>query len=199
MIYSALQYIKNELEHYLKYELDDSGVVVDLGNIALFEPEGDKIGEGLIISLVNLEEESTLKNKRNYHRTMNNGIQSRQNPVFLNLYLLFSSNFDNYKTALQRLSLIIQFFQVRKKFNVNNAIAPSNQDLFSDSELDFNLTFELYTLTFEQINHMWGSLGGRQLPSIMYKARLIRIEDPNAYRMLPPIEEIEKNIDSGNF
>lgn len=197
MINSALQFMKNELEHYLKYDIGDSTVEVNLGNVALFETEkGADIENKVIVSLVNLEEESTLKNKRGYHRTVTDGIQFRQQPVFLNLYLLFCSNYTQYPTALQRLSLILAFFQNRKNFTIANAMAPQNQDLFKESELDFSLTFELYTLTFEQINHLWGSLGGRQLPSVMYKARLVKIEDNSAYRTLPPIEEIEKNIDS---
>jgi hypothetical protein len=35
---------------------------------------------------------------------------------------------------------------------------------------------ELYTLTFEQINHLWGSLGGKQSPFVMYKVRLVKVQ-----------------------
>ena len=195
MINLALEFIRNELEHYLKYDAGDSSVEIELGNVALFETaNSSEIEDKIIVSLVNIEEESTLKNKRNYRRMPNNDIQLRHHPVFLNLYLLFCCTFTQYQPALQRLSLILKFFQARKNFDINNAIAPQNRDLFEESEQDFSLTFELYTLTFEQINHLWGSLGGRQLPSIMYKARLVRVEDMNAYRNLPPIEEISKHV-----
>ena len=41
---------------------------------------------------------------------------------------------------------------------------------------EIRLVPELYTLTFEQINHLWGSLGGKQSPFVMYKIRLVRIQ-----------------------
>ncbi|MNR02277.1 hypothetical protein D3C85_1181210 [compost metagenome] len=53
---------------------------------------------------------------------------------------------------------------------------------------------ELYTLTFEQINHLWGSLGGRQVPFAMYKLRLVAISENAIVREVPLIEEIETNI-----
>ena len=53
---------------------------------------------------------------------------------------------------------------------------------------------ELYTLTFEQINHLWGSLGGRQIPFVMYKLRLVSITERALVREVPLIEEIETLI-----
>ena len=34
----------------------------------------------------------------------------------------------------------------------------------------------LYTPTFEELNYVWGTLGGRQLPSVIYKIQLIEID-----------------------
>ena len=42
--------------------------------------------------------------------------------------------------------------------------------------MELRLHPELYTLTFEQINHLWGSLGGKQSPFVMYKVRLVKIQ-----------------------
>jgi len=146
----------------MKYDAGDSTVEVVLGNVALFETEnGADIENKVVVSLVNLEEESTLKNTRGYQRTASDGLRFRQPPVYLNLYLLFCCNYTQYQPALKRLSLVLTFFQTRKSFDVASAM---------------------------------GSLGGRQLPSLMYKARLVKVEDPNAYKELPPIEEIEKNL-----
>jgi hypothetical protein len=65
-------------------------------------------------------------------------------------------------------------------------IDEENADL---AELRF--TMELYTLTFEQINHLWGSLGGRQVPFVMYKLRLVGITDKAIVREVPLITEIQ--------
>jgi len=53
---------------------------------------------------------------------------------------------------------------------------------------------ELYTLTFEQLNHLWGSLGGRQVPFAMYKLRLVGLTDRKIIRTTPLIQEIDTNL-----
>jgi hypothetical protein len=49
----------------------------------------------------------------------------------------------------------------------------------------------MFTLSFEQINHLWGSLGGRQMPFVMYKLRLVSVTEHALLREVPLIEEIE--------
>ena len=36
---------------------------------------------------------------------------------------------------------------------------------------------ELYTMNFEQVNHLWSTLGGKYLPSVLYKMKMIVISD----------------------
>jgi len=57
------------------------------------------------------------------------------------------------------------------------------------------IIMELYTLTFEQINHLWGSLGGKQVPFVMYKARLVKIQH-QITEEAPLIEQIENNFET---
>ena len=73
-------------------------------------------------------------------------------------------------------------------------MSAGNIDLGQTDILDLKFTMELYTLTFEQINHLWGSLGGRQIPFAMYKLRLIAITERSIVREVPLIEEIEANL-----
>jgi hypothetical protein len=59
---------------------------------------------------------------------------------------------------------------------------------------EFKMTLELYCPTFEEQNHIWGTLGGKQLPSVMYLARLVEVQ-----RAVPPevgglVEEIRLNM-----
>jgi len=66
--------------------------------------------------------------------------------------------------------------------------------LYLPDLMDMRINIELYTLTFEQINYLWGSLGGRQAPFAMYKARLVMIRDIGKIRDTGIIEEIETHI-----
>jgi len=194
MLEGSLAFIRSELLSYLNNDIQDGEVEVVLGNIALFETENaNAINERIVITLVNIEEESTLKNSRNVHYGLDGGVRYTAQPIFLNLYLLFSCNYNSYSTALQRLSNIIRFFQQRRKFDIKSASGEQNENTFQEQEKEFKLIFELYTLTFEQINHLWGALGGRQLPSVMFKARLVKIEDSSIFKQGPPIQEVQGN------
>jgi hypothetical protein len=59
-----------------------------------------------------------------------------------------------------------------------------------------NIKAELYTLSFEQINYLWASLGGKQMPFVMYKLRLVAITDRKLVREVPLIEELTNNSSS---
>ena len=194
MIDKAMLFVRNELANYFQTELEDD-VEIQLGNIALFDTqEGEEISSRIIITLVNIEEESTLKNSRPV-QAVNGGVRYVQPPVHINLYLLFSCNFPGgaikYQDSLKRLGNILLFFQQYKTFNVLGAFSSTNEDIIPEEALDFKLYLDLYTLTFEQINHLWGALGGKQLPSVLYKMRLVKVFDQRTGRAGSPIVEIE--------
>lgn len=207
MIKAALVLLREELRHYLAAKGDTTDVILE--NIGLLETnDAANLQQRIVISLVNIEEESTLKNVKNYLRT-GSGLASYSNtPVYLNLYLLFTANYtggdspkNNYLLALQNLSFVISFFQSRNHFTIGGSQVPQLLGFFDAQDMlylpdlmDMKITIELYTLTFEQINHLWGSLGGRQAPFAMYKARLVMIRDIGKIRDTMLIEEIETNI-----
>lgn len=204
MLFEALSIVRDELQYYIRTwgaGMPSANVVLE--NVALLETSGDTLlSDAITISLVNIEEESTLKNTSHLRPNGTGGLAYTHAPIFLNLYLLFCANFtggqhpnNNYLEALRRLSLVIQFFQSRKQFSIHNspnsslAQDPGN---FSNPQLTgLELSMELYTLTFEQINHLWGSLGGRQIPFVMFKSRLVAIQE-RAVRNVGIVEEIDQ-------
>ena len=96
------------------------------------------------------------------------GSKFKSPPLMLNAYVLMSCNFKSkdYKEGLEYLSAAMGFFQAKAVFTPQNT-----PTLPSDVE---KVTAELYTMTFEQVNHLWGALGGHQVPSVMYKLRMIQ-------------------------
>jgi len=195
MIETAILLLRDELQSYINRYDASVGVVVD--NIGLFETtHGDSLTNNIVITLVNIEEESTLKNQPALKRPLIDNAVYRNPPVFLNLYVLFASNYsgNDYGLALRRLSYIIRFLQGKNSFASSSSVTGGSLDLTEDDVVDLKFTMELYTLTFEQINHLWGSLGGRQMPSVMYKLRLVAISDRAIVREVPLIEEIETTV-----
>ena len=194
MIDTALILLRDELIAYLSNK-DSATVIVD--NIGLFESSaGNGLTDNIVISLVNIEEESSLKNQPALKRPFTGAALYKNPPVYLNLYVLFTCNYsgDSYRLALRRLSYTIQFLQSKNSFSISSSISGGAADLADKDILNVRFTLELYTLTFEQINHLWGSLGGRQMPFVMYKLRLIGLTEHAVLREVPLIEEIETEI-----
>ena len=199
MISESARLIAVELNRYLQEVLGTSDTLVQLGNIGDLEQDTeDRLKELIIVSIVNIEEESALKNLNPIAmQNASGGRTIHDPPVYVNLYLLFSSTYnqtgDFYERALGRLSMVFEFFQSKRMFTVNNS--PSN-DVSQSTLIDpddrgfLKIFMELYTLTFEQINHLWGSLGGKQVPFAMYKARLVRVTGRRTKGSGPLIEEV---------
>lgn len=206
MIFKSLELIRRNLEDYIQSIDTDEEVTLD--NVALFEsireetPPPGTNKPNIIISLVNVEEEASLKNNPHYRTKKINGEVDYHNPPqFINLYMLVTANHSNYMEALQKLSLIMQFFQSKKIFTVPSAFNPARAQSTAELELDFTdeeaqelkLNIELFSMTFEQVNHLWGSLGGKQIPFALYVVRLVRIEDRAKRKGGGLIQEIHIN------
>lgn len=199
MIETALTLLRDELISFInsKNNTAVTGDDVVLDNIGFFEAskETDPLDNKIVITLVNIEEESTLKNQSALRRPFTNTAAYQNPPVYLNLYVLFTCTYtgDRYKrAALVALSYIIRFVQSKNSFSVSSTSSSmADTDLTQDDALNLKFTLELYTLTFEQINHLWGSLGGRQMPFAMYKLRLVAVTERNTFKQVPLIEEIE--------
>ncbi len=187
MISEASIFLRDEVQRYLlRGEVILNRDQVILGNIGLLESQ-EAMTDKLVMSIVNIEEESTLKNGNKYFKNpVNSNIETFQPPVFLNLYLLFSatlSSSDNsidisYQSALRRISSVIEFFQSKKVFTLQNSpeFSPTNLETDENDYFELKLIPELFSLTFEQINHLWGSLGGKQSPFVLYKIRLVKVQ-----------------------
>ena len=194
MIDIALQLLKDELTNYLSTR-DTATVIID--NVGLFETSaGVGLTENIITTLVNVEEESTLKNQPVVKRPFVGNAIYQNPPVYLNLYVLLTCNYtgDHYTLALKRLSYIIRFLQSKNSFSISSSVSGGTVNFDDPDIIDLKFTLELYTLTFEQVNHLWGSLGGRQMPFVMYKLRLVAITERTVLREVPLIEEIETQV-----
>ncbi len=194
MISKALRLIVDQLRQYIASTDTVAGAIdapdyVVLGNIALADVPDltPTIKERTVLSLVNTSEESTLKNLPDHERR-GGEVRYRSAPVHLNLFLLFSANYDDYENALVRLSQVIEFFQGKNVFTYQDSPMDEFQD---DSEVaEMKLILDLYTMTFEQINYLWGSLGGKQVPFVMYKLRLVKVQVDRTQGTGALIEEI---------
>lgn len=171
MIFEVLQVITEEANSYFE------GNPVSLENIAtvIDADSGDNQNTttDIVLSLLNMQEEFTMKNIPN---AQINGINiDYRNPkVNLNMFILFSATNSIYTEALKGISKIIEFFQGKSVFTQANSNFVREGDLVNIADFRFNVN--LYTPTFEELNFIWGTLGGKQYPSVLYKVSLIELE-----------------------
>lgn len=192
MIGKALSFIEDQTNLYFQGLLGPSTEkYASIGNIAKIVENDNNQNDGdsaaVVITLVNIEEDRVSKNPDGIYRNPMGAV--RRNPdILLNLYILFSVNPPNYITALSRISNVVQCFQSTNYFTKENY--PS-----LDPKIE-RLHLELYTMNFEQINHLWSTLGGKYLPSVLYKMRLVTIVDEANQTEGSLITEIqlEKNV-----
>ena len=170
MIFEILQVISEEVNRYFE------GNPISLENIATIDTEGGDGGPttDIVLSLLNLNEEYTLKNKANHHIS-GTTVHYKNPAVHLNMYILFCATNTSYTEALKGISKVIEFFQGKKIFTQDNTIY--DRDLEGMEALtDFRFIVDLYTPSFEEMNFIWGTLGGKQYPSVLYKVTLLQIE-----------------------
>lgn len=188
MISHALTIVTNELDKHLADSYGSSGSLpqVGLGNIAEGFVSPTPGGSGvprdiLCLSMVNIQEEKALKNLPNHIRNEAALKVVYENPpVFLNCRILMVATHSNYTNALLMLSRAIRFFQYKKVFTQDNVLPSSITTGAPGNTLDqlekFKLIFDLYSPTMEEVNHLWGTLGGKQYPFVLYTLRLMELQ-----------------------
>lgn len=162
---------------------------ISLGNVAMLN-DGDSFLEfpnGVILSLVNIEEDKILKNPENFVR-QNNQIFYKAPPQHFNLTLLFAAyakenTSDNYKQALFNLEAVIRFFQQKSVFSAENTAG-------LDAGVD-KIILDLLSLNIEQTHQLWASLGGHYIPSVVFRMRLITIDEDTEVHTGKVIKEIQ--------
>jgi Pvc16 N-terminal domain len=185
MIAHALKIIQSELrEHLLVYSpIDDDGNVI-LSNLSdgLAGSGGGTVErDRVVLNIVNIKEEKTLKNLPNYVKNDITLRASYENPpVFLNFMILFCATHSSYEKAILYLSRTIRFFQHKNVFTQDN-VAPSILNAVSHKNLldeleTFKLVLDLYSPSMEEVNHLWGTLGGKQYPFVLYMMRMLDLK-----------------------
>ncbi len=176
-MYTTLTTIKNYLEQKFRQQKSSLGWEVQLGPI---EKEG-QVEKSLFITLVRSEEETSVKQPNAQLRTNAEGNKHYYvNPdVCLNLYILISSHAE-YGLALQQINDTIYYL---------NSIYHYQEDSNISDEIK-KLSIELQSPTAEQWNSMWQTLGGKVVPSVLYKVRMITISAISSNKEAKLVEEV---------
>ena len=191
MIFEALSILKAELEQYIRLSTGSTSTEeeVVLGNIS--QAEGTTttaITNKVVLTLLKLEEDVTLKNGPTRIRE-GERYKKENRPVHTYAFVLITAHYpDNYANALKRIGHVVKFFQGKSIFTHANSPLVENDEVDGIESLNMNL--ELISPTFEQLNHIWGVMGGKSHPAVLYKARLLVLKRDAPQDFEEPITHI---------
>lgn len=186
MIAAAIICVRDELNQAMKRRFPSTEDVVVVSN--LFEPDGTPVvhaADKLCMFLVNTEREATPQRSLNRVSGMSGTTGMYQPPVFLNLMVMFAANFSGvkYPEALKFISAATGFFQGRPVFDHSNTPG-------LERGID-RLSFEMENLSIADLGNLWGVLGGRYVPSVLMRARMVVIDSSQLAQQIPPVTRPE--------
>jgi Pvc16 N-terminal domain len=174
--------------------LPDSGFRPDWVKIGTLPTDAnlDNADEKLYLTLVNIEEERVTKNQLNTRRDPSDPSKFIVvNPeIKLNAYILATAYFPSYTEALKRIAYVIRVFQQKNVFSPAeiNELLDNNND--TPPILD-QVIVDLFSQSLDQQYQFSQSYGSKQIPSIIYKVRLLVIDElPAEPPQMPAITTI---------
>jgi len=192
MIDAAINHIATNVNQHLMRTFGLNEDVVVVSNI--LEQDGTvatHVNNKIVVSLVNIEEESVLRNGRTPPSRHGDGrMVETSPPIYVNLYLMFASYFSggNYQEGLKFISNTIFYLQGQSVFNQQNSPG-------LDPSLD-KLTLEIHNLDITDLSNLWGVLSGKYLPSVLYKLRMVTVDAGAVRDQVPAVSRPDSSLSS---
>lgn len=155
MIHLLLYEIKEELEDYLDnfIEIGDDAVKVVKNIVGQDGKIPDALDDAVLIVLVDVEREGHPNTK-----------PTEGTPEYVNLFVLFVCNIGTLEDgtlSAQVLSGVISYFKNNPTVDVNGK----------------TIRAEMAKLNFDEQNKLWGFLGAKYIPSVLYKFRTLEVDE----------------------
>lgn len=189
MIDDALHIVSEQLNQFLKLRFDLTENMVSLTYIINQDGSvGTEDKNKILFSLIDIAEE-TYAGNNNQYRSSNFGEYVVRPDIHLNLQVAFMAYFNpnNYKEALKFISAVIQFFHSK------NSFTPQNTPALADKNIE-KLQFEILHMDSNTKNNLWAMIGGKYMPSIVYKVRMITLRDNSVQGHLDTIKTMDIDL-----
>lgn len=183
MLDIALNFLADEFNAYLLRRTGSSSLGKVVPAAVLDDKGALAIATGTVsLSVVNIEEERALREQAPSRITVSGREMVLQPELKLNLTLLFAARMVDYPTTLKALSNVLTFFQSHPAF--------AGDDYPALDPRIGRIVMELYSVGPETLNQLWAAIGAKYQPSVLYRARLVTIQDQEPFRPGEPITDI---------
>ncbi|WP_187428337.1 hypothetical protein ROLI_001510 [Roseobacter fucihabitans] len=181
MIDLALGLVADRLNAHLvsRYGVSDALVSVSPLSDGEGKPTADARNR-LVMFLTNIAQDAT---PRAAAGTRSSVQMTQARAIHLDIYFMLASAYDaeTYSEGLKLISSALAFFQA------NPVMTPRNTP---DMPAGLNqLSLEISNLKVEEMGQMWGNLGGRYVPSVMFKMRSVMIDAGAVSDVVPLITQ----------
>jgi hypothetical protein len=193
MLDAAIGLIATQLNQALRgaFQLSEDLVVVT----NLVDVDGSapvSAANKLVIFLANIERETAVASQGMRAAVAGgdrDAVAQTSAAVHLNLMLMFAANFggSKYPEALKFISATIGFFQGRALFDHHNS-----PDL--DPRIE-RLALDIENLNVAELSNLWGILGGRYVPSVLYRVRMITFDSGQITHLAPRIARARGSVE----
>ncbi|MDJ0822525.1 MAG: DUF4255 domain-containing protein [Paracoccaceae bacterium] len=184
MLNNVLTFLTRTLDRHVRNAASQDALVLLASLSDRGEDGAPDVSGKLALTLVNIEREAAAPTPT--IRKDNDLLVKSRPPLHLNLFLLVSAaaatGDKGYEQALGRLGRAMEFFQS------NATMTAQSMPEFPDG-LD-RLTVEFVNLDMQSLNYLWGNLGGRYVPSALYKIRMLTIQPDQIVGDVQPILRI---------
>ena len=181
MIEKAMNFLKGELNNVLSARFQSNENLAVLSSLS--NPDGTLpavIANKIVLTLINVERETAATGGAWPARGGAEGHERVSPPLALNLFLLVTASFSgNYGEALKFLGSVMGFFQGKPSFSTQNSPAfPTEME---------KLNLDLVNLSIHEINNVWSILGAKYMPSVVYKVRMLVVQENWVVERIPAV------------
>ena len=180
IIKQTLDFLKKRVDTYN----GSTNPVVEISNIATLN-DGDEFLNStspIVLSIVNIEEDKISRNPKlhQWNPVDHPNIEKLKNPtqhfrvsVLFTAYNKVQTN-DKYLDGISKLEHVLRCFQEQRVFYLNgsNEVNPLTND-------HIKVILDIESLNFNELNQMWSVLGSKYMPSVLYRMRMIPIQNDN--------------------
>jgi len=192
MILEALNTVVGLINDYISPQHTDAPLI--LGNISRVN-DGDEFSAGmqdkLVLSVINIQEDRVARSPEHFMKE-DQLIKYKNPAIHLNITLMFAATHD-YRQAIPLLERIISFFQAKYVFTPGNTPELEAVNAVNNINIE-KLIFEWVNLDMERVNQLWTTLGGHYMPSIVFRMRMITIDELKIKLEALPIKAINTEV-----
>lgn len=191
LIHAAINHIAVQLNAYLRRTSNLSEDIVVFSS--LIESDGSAAphtNNKLVLLLTNIQKDTVPQRSGAHSLGFDGRALASTQSLYLNLNVMLAANFNgsNYAEALKFISKAIGFFQINPVFD-----RQGSPDM--DPRIE-KIILDIENLNSQDLSNIWGMLGGKYLPSVYYRIRMICLSPDNIVAQLPLVSRPQSDARS---